>query len=217
MRTLLFFCCGAIFAFEGGAISPQALVVLDTAKPSAGRYPDGWELKVNSGQPDVSITKDGDAVVLHLKSVKSSFSLEKGVDVDAAKMPYLVWHWKVTQVPKRGDFRHSWSDDQAAQVLVAFGDRHVLSYIWDTTAPHGTMENASSPPLVHVYAIVCRSGMAEANRWIAESHNVAADYLRAFGKPAPHVKGLRLQINSQHTGSAAESYFADLIFRNKAQ
>ncbi len=74
------------------------------------------------------------------------------------------------------------------------------------------MENASSPPLVHVYAIVCLSGMAEANRWIAESHNVAADYLRAFGKPASHVKGLKLQTNPQHTGSAAESYFADLGF-----
>jgi len=54
--------------------------------------------------------------------------------------------------------------------------------------------------------------MAEANRWIAESHNVAADYLRAFGKPASHVKGLKLQTNPQHTGSAAESYFADLGF-----
>jgi DUF3047 family protein len=59
--------------------------------------------------------------------------------------------------------------------------------------------------------------MLLANRWIAESHNVAADYLRAFGKPAPQVKGLRLRINSQQTGSAAESYFADLVFRNIAQ
>jgi len=39
-----------------------------------------------------------------------------------------------------------------------------LVFIWDTTAPQGTMENASSPPLVHVYAIGCRSGVAEANR-----------------------------------------------------
>jgi hypothetical protein len=121
------------------------------------RFPfDCGELKVNSGQPDVSTTKDGDAVVLHFKSLKWSFSLEKGVDVDAAKMPYLARRWKVTQVPKRGDFRHFWSDDQATQALVAFDDCHVLSYIWDTTAPQGTMENASSPPLVHVYAIVCR-------------------------------------------------------------
>jgi hypothetical protein len=27
----------------------------------------------------------------------SAFSLERGVDVDAAKMPYLAWHWKVAQ------------------------------------------------------------------------------------------------------------------------
>ena len=217
MRTLLFFYCGAIFAFQSNAIVPPALVMLDPAKSSDGRIPDGWELKVNSGHPDVSTTKDGDSVVLHFKSVKSSFSLEKGVDVDAARMPYLAWHWKVTQVPKGGDFRHFWSDDQAAQVLVAFDDRRVLSYIWDTTAPQGTMEHASSPPLVHIFAIVCRSGMAAENRWIAESRNVAADYLKAFGKPATHVKGLRLQINSQHTGSDAESYFEDLVFRNKAQ
>ncbi len=217
MRTLLLFCCGAIFTIQGGAISPLALVVLDPAKASDGHIPDGWALKVNSGRPDVSTIKDGDTVVLHFKSVKSSFSLEKGVDVDAARMPYLAWRWKVTQLPKGGDFRHFWSDDQAAQVLVAFDDRRVLSYIWDTTAPQGTMENANSPLLIHVFAIVCRSGMAEANRWIAENRNVAADYLKAFGKPAPHVKGLRLQINSQHTGSAAESYFADLTFRSIAQ
>jgi hypothetical protein len=217
LRTLLFFCCSAIFAFETGGIAPPVLVVLDPAKSSAGRPPDGWVLKVRTGQPDVSTTRDGAALVLHFKSLKSSVSLERDVDVDAARLPYLAWHWKVTQLPKGGDFRHSSSDDQAAQVLVAFDDRRVLSYIWDTTAPQGTMENASSPPLVHIFAVVCRSGTAEANRWIAESHNIAADYLRAFGKSAPRVKGLRLQINSQHTGSAAESYFADLIFRDKAQ
>ena len=38
-----------------------------------------------------------------------------------------------------------------------------------------------------------------------------------YGKPAPHVKGLRLQINSQHTGSAAESYFGEVEFRSAPQ
>ena len=57
----------------------------------------------------------------------------------------------------------------------------------------------------------------DANRWVAESRNVAADYERAFGKPAPHVKGLRLQINSQHTGTVAESYFGEVAFRSTPQ
>ena len=39
---------------------------------------------------------------------------------------------------------------------MAFDDRRELSYTWDTTAAQRTMENARSPPLVQVYAIVCR-------------------------------------------------------------
>jgi hypothetical protein len=31
------------------------------------------------------------------------------------------------------------------------------------------------------------------------------------------VNGLRLQINSQHTGSTAESYFGEVAFRNTPQ
>jgi hypothetical protein len=191
-----------------------AFVVLDNAKTPTGKIPQGWELKVNSGQPDVVTTTDDELPVLRFKSVKSSFSLEKPVSIDPAQLPYLEWRWKVAQLPKGGDFRHYSTDDQAAQVLVAFDDRRVLSYIWDSTAPQGTMQSASSLPLVHIYAIVCRSGAAELNRWLTESHNVVQDYLKAFGKPAPKVKGLRLQINSQHTGSAAESYFTDVAFHN---
>ena len=95
-----------------------------------------------------------------------------------------------------------------------FSDRRVLSYIWDSNAPRGAMQSASAVPLVHVFAVVCESGSAEMNRWVSETRNVAADYERAFGKPAPRVKGLRLQINTQHTNSSAESYFGEVAFRS---
>lgn len=218
MRTLLLLCCGAVFAGVIFAIDTSlAFVVLDSHQTPAGKLPPGWDLKVTSGRPDVSTIQDGPDTVLHFKSTKSSFALERSVSIDASQMPYLAWRWKVTQIPKGGDFRHYTTDDQAAQVMVAFEDRRVLTYIWDSTAPQGTMQSASSLPLVHIFAVVCRSGAAEANRWIAENHNVAADYRKAFDKGAPIVKGLRLQINSQHTGSAAESYFADVAFRDTPQ
>ena len=38
------------------------------------------------------------------------------------------------------------------------------------------MQSASVIPLLRIYAVVCQSGAAEANRWVAENHNVAADY-----------------------------------------
>jgi hypothetical protein len=79
------------------------------------------------------------------------------------------------------------------------------------------MESVSSIPLLRVVAVVCESGVGRANQWIAESRNVAADYERAYGKAAPRVKGLRIQVNSQHTGTVAESYFGEVAFRSTPQ
>jgi len=190
---------------------------LNTGRLSAGKIPYDWQIKVNHGRPDVSVCQDGDTPCLHLRSAKASFALERGVNVNPAELPYLAWRWKVTQLPDGGDFRRASTDDQAAQVMVAFADRRIVSYIWDTSAPKGTFLSASSIPLVHVYSLVCQSGAAEMNRWVAESRNVAADYQRAYGKPAPEIKGLRIQINSQHTGSTAESYFGEVAFRSMPQ
>jgi hypothetical protein len=199
------------------ATAQLGFIVLDLASLTSGQLPAGWQIKVNHGRPNLTVGKDRDGSFLHFKSVKSSFSLERPVDVDPAQMPVLTWRWKVTELPSGGDFRHSSKDDQAAQVMVAFEDRRVISYIWDTTAPKGTLEIASAIPLVRVYALVCRSGDAELNRWLTESHNILDDFLRIYGKQPPHVKGLRLQINSQHTGTVAESYFGEVAFHSAQQ
>lgn len=201
-----------IFLLQASS-SPMAVIVLNTASWSSGHLPADWLIKVTHGKPEVSVCGGAESC-LHLKSVKSSFGLEHRVDVDPAQIPWLAWKWKVTQLPAGADFRRASSDDQAAQVLLAFEDKRILTYIWDSTAPKGAMQSASSIPFVRIFAVVCRSGEAEANRWIAETRNVAEDYERAFGKSAPRVKGLRLQINSQHTGTVAESYFGEVAFRS---
>lgn len=212
LKKLVLLCAIVVFAYQ--ARTSQLAVMLLSAANLQGRLPADWQIRANHGKPDISVCSQKDQPCIHLKSDRSSFSLERAVDVDPAATPFLSWNWKVTKLPSGGDFRKASTDDQAAQVLVAFADRRVLSYIWDTSAPKGTMQNASNIPLLHVYAVVCQSGASEADRWVQESHNVANDYERAFGKPAPHVKGLRLQINSQHTGSMAESFFGDVAFRS---
>jgi hypothetical protein len=190
------------------------LILLGANNWSGGRLPSEWQIKVTHGKPDVSVCTDTEGPCVRMKSVKSSFGLERSVDIDPAQLPYLTWRWKVARIPSGGDFRSSSKDDQAAQVLVAFSDRRVVTYIWDSTAPKGTAQSASAIPLVRIFAVVCRSGETETNRWIAEARNVAADYQAAYGRPAPRVKGLRIQINSQHTGTAAESYFGEVAFRS---
>jgi len=208
----------AILVFSFHARTAQfAVMLLSAANLTTGKLPSDWTIKVKDGRPEVSVCKDDVGPCLHLRSVKSSFSLERGVNVDLSQTPVLAWRWKVAQLPSGGDFRHSATDDQAAQVLVGFADRRILTYIWDSSAPKGAEQNSGSIPFVHVFAVVCQSGDADVNRWIDEKRDVAADYQRAFGKPAPRVKGLRLQINSQHTGSVAESYFGEVGFRSDAQ
>ena len=216
MKTLLLFGAILLLIFQART-APLAFVVLNTAGWDPAHLPSDWQIKVNHGHPDFSTCSDDFGSCLHLKSVSASFALERKVDVAAAEMPFLTWRWKVIQLPAGGDFRQPATDDQAAQLLVAFSDRRVLTYIWDTSAPKGSAQNASAIPLVHIFAIVCESGDADLNQWVAESHNLAADYERAFGKPAPHVNGLRIQINSQHTGTVAESYFGEVAFRNAPQ
>jgi hypothetical protein len=207
-----------VFVYQARS-SGSAVIVLNTANRVAGKLPSDWQIKVNHGRPQISVCteNEGREPCLHLKSVKASFALERGVDVSPEETPFLTWSWKVTSLPNGGDFRRASTDDQAAQVLVAFADRRIITYLWDSTAPKGAMQSASEIPLVHIFAVVCQSGAAEANRWVAENHNVAADYQRAYGKAAPHVKGLRLQINSQHTGTVAESYFGEVAFRSAPQ
>ena len=218
MKRLLLCLVSAIFALVNAAHSSQlAVIVLNTLNWGNGRLPSDWQIKVVHGKPDLSVCAEADASCLHLKAIKSSFGLERGVEVNPEETRFLTWRWKVTQLPAGGDFRHVTTDDQAAQVLVAFSDRRVLSSIWDSTAPKGTAQSASSIPLVRIFAVVCESGAAEANHWVSETRDVAADYFHAYGRPAPGVKGLRLQINSQHTGTTAEAYFGEVAFRSTLQ
>ena len=177
--------------------------------------PYGWQLKERSGKADFSVIQEGGIHALHLRSKETSYALQKPVDVDPYKYPVLSWKWKVTELPKGGDFRRSKTDDQAAQLFVAFSDRKVIAYIWDSSAPQGLMEDVYALPFVTIKAIVVRSGPNETGKWITETRNAHEDYIKLFGDQPPRIGGIRIQINSQHTESSGESFFADVVFRER--
>jgi len=177
--------------------------------------PTGWELKEKSGKADFAVVKDGDIAAVRFRSANSSFSLQKEVKVDLKQFPLLTWKWKVTKLPPGGDFRKSKTDDQAAQIFVAFSKSQTIVYIWDTIAPAGLMEDTSPVPFVTVKVVVLRSGPAELGQWMTETRNVYDDYKKFYGSEPPPVKGFRLQSNSQHTGTSGEGYFADVMFKRQ--
>jgi len=181
--------------------------------------PDGWELFVNVGEADLALVQDGEDRALELRSRASSFSLRRTVAIDLTRTPFVVWQWKVTELPKRGDFRHRATDDQAAQLYVVFSwevfRKEAIAYIWDSTAPEGTTAQIPSPalyPFLNLHVVVVRSGEGERGKWITETRNVAEDYRQLFGADPDKVQGVMIQINSQHTESRAESVWRSIRF-----
>jgi hypothetical protein len=169
--------------------------------------PEGWERSVNAGEPDLQLVQDEGKQALRIRCNEASFSLQKKIQVSLQESPLLVWDWKVTELPKGGDFRHSDSDDQAAQLIIAFSSSRFLSYIWDSTAPKGTIASASAPLFKKIFAVVMQSGPQGLGTWITERRNLIDDYKQAYGEEPEVIEGVRIQINCQHTQSRAESYW----------
>ena len=177
--------------------------------------PNGWQVKERKGKADFSVVKDRDIHAVHLRSSNTSFSLQKGVKVDLRKYPILTWKWKVTKLPEGGDLRRSETDDQAAQLFLLFPKTKAIVYVWDTTAPEGLIEDAPGPFFMNIKAVVARSGTAETGEWIQETRNVYEDYKKIFGTEPGSVVGVRIQINSQYTGTSSESFFADVALKEE--
>ena len=169
--------------------------------------PKGWELSVNAGEAQLQLVQDDGKQALRMRSDQASFALQKKIHIALQKSSFLVWDWKVTELPKGGDFRHSGTDDQAAQVIVAFSSSRFLSYIWDSTAPKGMIASASAPLFKKIFAVVMQSGTQGLGTWITERRNLIDDYKQAYGEEPEVIEGVRIQINSQHTQSRAESYW----------
>lgn len=201
----------AIWAAERGQ-------VLDF-RPGENGVPDGWRLFVNAGEADLALVQDGEGRALRFRSRTSSFALQRKVAIALERTPFMVWQWKVTELPERGDFRDRATDDQAAQLYVVFSwgvfRKEAIAYIWDSTAPEGTTAQIPSPalyPFLNLHVIVVRSGERETGKWITETRNVAEDYRKLFGADPDKVQGVMIQINSQHTESRGESHWRSIRF-----
>jgi len=203
------------------AADPAALVVEDWAKQPEGKtgIPDGWKGQ-NWGSPkyDFRIETQGGRKVLRAKSQDDSSTISKEAKVNLKDRPILQWSWQAVTLPKGGDGRKSATDDQAAQLYVTFPRfpqavrSRIISYLWDTTAPAGSIFKSEKTGLV-TYVVV-RSGPAEAGKWVTESRNVLEDYKKIYGEaPGEEVGAISISIDSNDTHSSAESYFGEILFR----
>jgi Protein of unknown function (DUF3047) len=181
--------------------------------------PQGWSGH-GWGSPkyDFTAVADGAERVLRLRSRGDNSTISKEIRVDVKEFPLFVWRWKVVTLPAGGDCRRRATDDEAAQVYVTFPRfpkemrSRIIGYVWDTTAPAGTVVRSESSALV-TYVVV-RSGAAEAGRWLSETRNVYDDYKLIYGEAPTETAGaVSVAIDSNDTRTSAESYIGAIAFR----
>ncbi len=199
---------------------PGVLVVEDWSKHQVGArgIPEGWKGQTwGSPAYDLTVVEESPAKVLHLKSRNDGSTISKEVQVNLKDTPILEWRWKAVVLPAGGDSRKQATDDQAAQLYVTFPRfpealrSRTIGYVWDTTAPEGTI--VGSEKTSQVTYVVVRSGTKDLNRWMSESRNVYEDYKRIYQEEPGELRGVSVGIDSNDTGSSAESFMGAILFR----
>jgi Protein of unknown function (DUF3047) len=203
------------------AADPSIALVEDWSRQPEGRtgIPAGW--KGHSwGNPkyDFAVILDGSARVLWLRSQGDNSTITRDVSIDVRTFPILTWRWKIVTLPAGADSRRKETDDQAAQLYVTFPRfptavrSRVIGYVWDTTAPAGTVVPSTNSS--NVTYVIQRGGSADRNRWLTETRNVYDDYRRIFGEaPAEALRAVSVAIDSNDTRSSAEAFVGEILFR----
>jgi len=214
----------AVLGLAAVAWAADLVVVEDWRQPKLGArgIPAGWQGQ-SWGSPkyEFAVVDNDGHRVLHLRSQGEGSTISKDIKgkVDLKQTPILEWSWKVVVLPKGGDSRRKATDDQAAQVYVAWPRfpeavrSRIIGYVWDTTAPVGLV--APSEKTGTVTYIIVRSGTADLGRWVTERRNVVEDFRRIYGE-APEAPGaVSIAIDSNDTTSSAESFMGSIVFRRQ--
>lgn len=221
----------APMSFAGG-ITP-----FSTAAPAAGP-PAPWvhrSLPKVERNNDFALVEEGGTTVLRIQSDASASTWLHAFDAPM-EATRLAWRWKVSNPVAGSDFTHKVGDDYAARVYVlfdypleklGFGDRFRISlartlhgaelptaaiaYVWGTAQAVG--EFGPNPYTDRVRMLVLDSGDTHAGQWRSIERDLAADFERLFGEPAPPVTGVVVGADTDNTGGQVTTWFGDLQLR----
>ena len=105
--------------------------------PLADGAPTPWKIMVKTGTPQLRVVVHQGTAVLYMLSDKSSFSLNREVDMDVTALRHVAWKWQVQHLP-HGKSKDE-EKDQALQVFLSFQGGDTLNYNWETNRPVGSV------------------------------------------------------------------------------
>lgn len=229
-NLMLLAAAAAALLLAGCATAPEP-------PPYATATPD-WHAVALPGKRPTSYrwTDDGGRRVLAARADRSASLLRRRVNVAPGDLGTLAFSWRVEELCTDASVADADREDAAARVVLAFeGDRGRLSarnralfdlaealsgesppyatlmYVWDNTAPVGTV--IVNPRTDRVRKIVVDSGVRHVGRWRSHRRDVAADFRLAFGEDPGALVSLAVMTDSDNTGSTAAASYGPIDLR----
>jgi hypothetical protein len=118
------------------------------------------------------------------------------------------------KLPASGDLREKSRNDQAMQIMFVFEGNRVISYVWDSNAPEGTISDESIgwPFNLRIKVLVVKSGQGGIDSWLTAMRNIYEDYKAFFHEEPRRLVGVRVQTNTQYTKDSAEGFVGKIAF-----
>ena len=185
---------------------------------SSGTGPNGWRFVGLPNKPDIGATRFETGQIDGVPAVRLRTDQSYGTWVHAWNGPAgtLQWRWRLDEPLSGGvrpaNIRRKDGDDAALKVCVMFdhalervpfGERTLLRlarsvsgenlpaatvcYVWDPAQTSGAI--GSNAYTQRVRYLVLQGRSAPLQRWVAESRDVAADFVRLFGDELPPNSG----------------------------
>ncbi len=218
-----------------GALAP-------TLSAAASITPDleraGWKVLALPGKVETQFIGRPDGVI-EVRAENSVALLYREIPPDEGRNQYLSWRWRVDKTMPPTDLSQVGHDDRPLAVHIWFppdpdgvnwwrritdtamtwivGARltgKVLTYVWGGIGRRGDC-------LAHPFAgqdgamCILRSGDMPTGRWLTERIDVAGDFERAFGDPAPAPIYLAVSADADDTESSSTAMIADIMFGDR--
>ena len=190
----------------------------DAAPPGPLVLPGEWRLypgPTTTFKHPPAIMLDAGRFALQLKTDRESVGILRIVRVDLDATPILTWEWKPLTLPVGGDVRKPRQNDQAARVMVLFEGMRAIVYVWDTTAPVGSIVRPDEFAPVDRALVVVRSGPGGLGQWHRETRDVSADYRRIFEEGPRAVKSIGVESHSDDVRSESAVLFGSIRFERR--
>lgn len=236
MKTRFVLCIALGLATSSVMAGDATLSLRFSGSATGSQLPAGWTnypMSRHKTRASIMLVRDDDVSVLHIDANRGAGGIAHTLKLPPDQV--LSWRWKVDHSVAKANLEKKHGDDFAARVYVffdvpasalTFGERlklrmarmlmghalprAALCYVWDNTHPVGTI--APNAFYGAIRTIVLQSGNAHAGQWQSERRDVAADFLAAFGRPAPPITGVAVASDTDNTKGHVNAWFGDFTF-----